>query len=56
MLTTFSGWIFNILLWGAIVMLVALSYHTFVSPILTLMTAAIALGCIAVISLFWPKF
>jgi hypothetical protein len=57
MLNTFSGWLFNILLWGAIVAVAALFYHTFAAPVLDNgMNALIALGVIAVISLFWPKF
>ena len=57
MLNTFSGWLFNILLWGAIVAVAALFYHTFSAPVLDNgMNALIALGVIAVISLFWPKF
>ena len=57
MLNTFSGWLFNILLWGAIVTFAILCYHTFAAPILdNSMNALIALGVVAVISLFWPKF
>lgn len=57
MLNTFSGWLFNILLLGAIVAAAGLCYHTFASPILhDGFTALVALGVVAVISLFWPKF
>lgn len=57
MLNSFSSWLFNVLLWGAIVAVAALCYHTFGAPILDNgMAALIALGVVAVIALFWPKF
>ena len=57
MLNTFSGWLFNVMLWGAIVATCELIYHTFAAPILDNgMIPLVALGVIAVISLFWPKF
>jgi len=57
MLNTFSGWLFNVLVWGAIVAVAALCYHTFAAPILDNgMMALVALGAVALISLFWPKF
>jgi len=56
MLNTFSSWLFNLMLWGAIISLAGLSYHVFVNPIVSGMTALIALGVILVISLFWPKY
>lgn len=57
MLNSFSGWLFNVLLWGAIVAVAALCYHTFGAPILDNgMAALIALGVVAVVALFWPKF
>jgi hypothetical protein len=57
MLNTFSGWLFNLMLWGGIVAVVALCYHTFVEPILYNGPAAlVALAVIAIVSLFWPKF
>jgi hypothetical protein len=56
MLNTFPGWLFNLLLWGGIVAIAGLLYHTFVSPILhESMVALVALAVIAVLSLFWPK-
>jgi len=57
MLNSFSGWLFNVLLLSAIVTVVALGYHTFAAPIIDNGVAALAaLGVVAIISLFWPKF
>ena len=57
MLNTFSGWLFNILLGGAIVAVAILCYHTFAAPILDNgLVALVGLGVVAVIALFWPKF
>ena len=56
MLNTFSSWLFNVMLWGAILSLGALSYQVYVGPIITGMNALIGLGAILVISLFWPKY
>ena len=56
MLNSFSDWLFNVMLWGAIIALAALTYHSFVGPILTGLNALIGLAVILVISLFWPKF
>ncbi len=57
MLNTFSGWLFNILLLGAVVAVAGLCYHTFAAPILyNGLVPLTALGVVAVIALFWPKF
>jgi hypothetical protein len=57
MLNTFSGWLFNVLLLGAIVAVAGLCYHTFAAPILyNGMVSLVALGVVAVVALFWPKF
>jgi hypothetical protein len=57
MLNTFSGWLFNVLLLSAIVAVAGLFYHTFAAPILyDALLPLIALGVVAVIALFWPKF
>jgi hypothetical protein len=57
MLNTFSGWLFNVMLWGGIIAVAMLVYHTFVAPILhDGLVALVALAVIAVLSLFWPKF
>jgi hypothetical protein len=55
-LNPFSSWLFNVMVWGAIFALVGLSYHVFVSPIITGLTASIGLVAILVLSLFWPKY
>ena len=57
MLNTFSGWLFNVLLMGALVAVVGLCYHTFAAPILyDALVPLVALGVVAVVALFWPKF
>lgn len=56
MFNTFSGWLFNVLLWGGVIGLVILSYHTFVAPILyDGFVALMAFLVVAVLSLFWPR-
>ena len=55
-LNPFSGWLFNIMLWGGIFALGGLSYQVFVHPVITGFTALIALGVVLVLSLFWPKY
>lgn len=56
MVNPFSSWLFNLMLWGAIFALVALSYQVFVGPIITGLTALIGLVAVVVLSLFWPKY
>ena len=57
MLNTFSGWLFNVLLLGAIIAVAGLCYHTFAAPILyDGLVPLVALGVVAVIAVFWPKF
>ena len=61
MVNTFSGWLFNVMLWGAIVALVVLMYETFLArgflmSQVDLMKAGIGLGVVALVSIFWPKF
>ena len=57
MLNTFSGWLFNVLLLGAIAAVAGLCYHTFAAPILDNgLVAVVGLGVVAVLALFWPKF
>ena len=56
MLNPFSTWLFNVMLWGAIFTLIGLSYHVFVSEIVSGPLALIALAVVVVLSLFWPKY
>ena len=57
MLNTFSGWLFNVLLLGAVAAVAGLCYHTFAAPILhDALVPLIALAVVTVIALFWPKF
>ncbi len=56
MLNTFSDWLFNVLLWGAVAALVGLSIEVFASPVLNGLNALVALGVVLVLSLFWPKY
>ena len=55
-LNPFSSWLFNLMLWGGIFALIGLSYQAFVQPIITGLTALIALVVVVVLSLFWPKY
>jgi len=55
-LNPFSSWLFNVMLWGAIFALIGLSFHVLVSPIITGLTAVVALVAIVVLSLVWPKY
>lgn len=55
-LNSFSSWLFNVMLWGGIFALLGLSYQVFVQPIITGLSATIALVVILVLSLFWPKY
>jgi len=56
MLNSFSSWLFNVMLWGAVITLGALSYHVYVGPVLTGLNALIGLGAVLVLSLVWPKY
>jgi hypothetical protein len=55
-MNTASDWLFNLMLWGAIVALLVLSFHVFVAPILGGGTALIALAVVVVASALWPKW
>jgi hypothetical protein len=55
MVTTFSGWLCNVLLWSAIIATGLLTYDTLVAPAINQMTALIALGIAAVLSFIWPR-
>jgi hypothetical protein len=56
MLNTFSGWLFNVLLFGGIIGIALLGYHTFVGPVLyDPIIPIVALGAAVLIALFWPK-
>ena len=50
-----SDWIFNFLLWGAIVTLLVLSVNL-VTPILGTAVTLIALAFVVVVSALWPKW
>lgn len=55
MVTTFSGWLCNVLLWTAVIATVLLTYETFAAPLINQMTALVALGVSAVLSFIWPR-
>lgn len=55
MVTTFSGWLCNLLLWTAIIATGVLAYETFVAPVINQMNVLIALGVSAVLSLLRPR-
>ena len=58
MLNDFPTWLFNVMVWGAIFVLVALLIETYVSRgfLSNGLNAIIGLGVIAGLSLFWPKY
>jgi hypothetical protein len=56
MVASFSDWLCNLLLWGAVIALGALLYHSFAAPILGGVNALVGLGVAVVLSLFWPRF
>jgi hypothetical protein len=51
-----SDWLFNIMFWGAIVALLVLSFHVFVTPILGTAVALIGLLFAVVVSALWPQW
>jgi hypothetical protein len=51
-----GDWICNVLVWGALVALVALLFNNNVTPILTGLNALIGLVAVVVVSLFWPRY
>jgi hypothetical protein len=55
-MNTASDWLFNVMLWGAVVTLLVLSFHVFVAPILGAMTALAGLVFVLVVSAFWPRY
>ena len=55
-MNTASDWIFNIMLWGAIVALVVLTFHVFIAPILGPAVALAGLIFVVVMSAYWPKW
>jgi hypothetical protein len=55
-MNTASDWIFNLMLWGAIVALLVLTLHVFVTPILSTAVTLIGLVVVVVGSALWPKW
>jgi hypothetical protein len=55
-MNTASDWLFNVMLWGAIVALLVLSFHVFVAPILGTLVALIGLIFVLVVSAIWPRY
>ncbi len=55
-----AGWLFNLMLWGAIVAFVVLLYETmnrgFLADQVNAVNALIGFGVVAVVSLLWPKY
>jgi hypothetical protein len=56
MVTNFPDWLCNLMLWGAVFALAALSYDKYVAPLLSGTNALIGLGAAAVLSLLWPRY
>jgi hypothetical protein len=55
MVTNFSDWMCNLLLWTAIVTTLTLTVDRFV-PILNGTNALVGLGMVVVLSLLWPRY
>jgi hypothetical protein len=60
MINGVASWLFNVMLWGAIVTLVVLIYETmnrgFLADQINAVSALIGFGVVAVMSLLWPKY
>ena len=59
-MNTVSNWLFNLMLWGAIVTFAILIYEKmnpgFLANAATAMNALIAVGVVVVISALWPRY
>jgi hypothetical protein len=55
-MNTASDWLFNLMLWGAIVTLLVLCVHVLVAPILGGMVSLIGLAVVVILSALWPKW
>jgi hypothetical protein len=60
MVNTFSGWLFNLIIWGAVVTFVLLlseiTSHGFLASQLDQIRALIGLGVVALLAALWPRF
>ena len=61
MLNGVADWIFNVMVWGAVVTLLVLLYETFLSPGFLaaqfgLVAALLTIAVVAVLSSLWPKW
>jgi hypothetical protein len=60
MINGVASWLFNLMLWGAIVTFAVLLYETmnrgFLADQVNSMNALIAFGAVAVVSLLWPRY
>jgi hypothetical protein len=55
-MNTAANWLFNLMLWGAIVTLLVLCVHVFVTPILGAVSSLLGLAVIVILSALWPKW
>ena len=60
MVNTFSGWLFNLIIWGSVVTLILLLSevisHGFLAGQLDQIRALIGLGVVALLAVLWPRF
>ena len=57
MVNGFSGWLFNVMLWGGVLATAVLLYETMAPGLLANpITSLAGAGAVAVLSLLWPKF
>jgi hypothetical protein len=59
-MNSISSWIFNLMLWGAIVTFAVLIYDKlnpgFLASSANAMTALVAIGVVVVVSALWPRY
>jgi hypothetical protein len=55
-MNTASDWLFNVMLLGAIVALLVLTFEVFVGPILNGLTVLVGLVLVVVVAALWPQW
>jgi hypothetical protein len=56
MQNSFADWLFNVMLLGGIVALLALTAQVFVTPVLGAVSVLAALILVLVVAAFWPRW
>jgi hypothetical protein len=55
-MNTAADWLFNLMLWGAIVALLVLGVHTLVTPIVGVAVTLVASAAVVVLAALWPRW